>query len=347
LNGEWRISIRRYGEIETSNLKGDINRASASEQIQGQLESLMETIALSAEASSPPPNLWHGSNGQSIPLNVLHQPSLLGEPIASGAYGSVFLYKDPKDATKKMAIKKIGYMRSKITEPVDKVLQEVKMHATLKHPNIIQYYGSHIADRHICILMEYADGGSLKNHLAVNGRLKIHLLIHFTKGILKGLHYLHTLPQPIIHRDLRSPNVLISGNNIVKLGDFGLSKQLDDLYLSSGFTTAGVGNLLWRAPEMIDDEADDNMGRKVDLWSTGVTVLEMLWVKPPLFEVDVAKYIRMWVKEQHDAIRELLRAPEWLTNKNTMDVLKYCLEFNANDRKTAAEILKIVWNIDV
>ena len=103
--------------------------------------------------------------------------------------------------------------------------------------------------------MELAEHGSLKSHLMQLNQKAEKLcdgeVLAITKQILNGLNYLHKQDKPIIHRDLRSPNVLLYANHIVKIADFGISKQVNTLASSSGFSTV-AGNVYWQAPEMID-----------------------------------------------------------------------------------------------
>ena len=166
-----------------------------------QTDDLMETITL----SSP---LWKGTNGITIPLPVLQKPSTLGEILGAGSFGHVYLYKDLRNekpvlvAIKLILTNQINMVKTQVED----VCKEVAVHAGLKHPNIIQYFGSYVGERHICIMMEHADSGNLREHInSNNGKVIGWRLLRFTQHILLGLHYLHTLPNPIIYRDLRSP----------------------------------------------------------------------------------------------------------------------------------------------
>ena len=109
-------------------------------------------------------------------------------------------------------------------------------------------------------MLEYMEAGTLKDKLNRLERLKVDLdnrpilpcdeIIRYTYNILCGLEYLHS--NRIIHMDLRSPNILLSFDGAAKISDFGISKELDILFTRSGFNTLDIGNIYWRAPELID-----------------------------------------------------------------------------------------------
>jgi len=234
-----------------------------------------------------------------------------------------------------IAIKQIEIPTSLVPKEGKDVFEEVELQKDLRHPNIIQYYGSYQGEEHICIIMEHATHGSLKDRLLKSGRLEDCKVLSFTRQILEGLNYLHTRPRMIIHRDLRSPNVLICDNERVKIADFGVSKQLNTLATSSGFNTA-VGNLFWQAPELLKEDCA-LMGRKVDIWSTGITSLEMVYVKPPMFELEPCRY--MYKLGFESKVPEI---PEFVEVK-IQEMMGYCLAYDVNDRKTAAEILSLIF----
>ena len=190
------------------------------------------------------------STGNTIPLSVLNNPSSCLKRLGKGFFGTVYLF---KARLNQIAIKEIEIPTSLVPKEGRDVFEEVELQKDLRHPNIIQYYGSYQSEEHICILMEHASNGSLKDLLLKEGRLDDKRVLSFTKQILEGLNYLHTRPRMIIHRDLRSPNVLICDYGRVKIADFGVSKQLNTLATSSGFNTA-VGNLFWQAPELLKSD---------------------------------------------------------------------------------------------
>ena len=180
---------------------------------------------------------------ENIPPAVLENPFSL-EWIDRGSFGEVYLFAD-------VAIKVIRTQRL-VEKETKAVVAEIALHSKLSHPNIVRYLGCYHAKKHICIGLEFAELGSLRSHLSKlreNGeRLSSVQMESYTKQILKGLIYLHR--QLIIHRDLRSANVLMFPNDIVKIADFGISKELNTLAGRSCFSSM-VGNAYWQAPELI------------------------------------------------------------------------------------------------
>lgn len=145
-----------------------------------------------------------------------------------------------------------------------------------------------------CLVLEYCSHGSLSKHLARTSTIHPRQLWAWCKQIAQGMHYLHS--KSIIHRDLKSPNILITmtghGQLQLKIADFGTSKMVvnntrqHDLQSSlTVSTTSGsskmslAGTLAWMAPEVMRGECD--YGAQVDVWSYGVVVWEMVTLRPP------------------------------------------------------------------
>ena len=189
----------------------------------------------------------------SIPQSVLEKPDSL-RSLGIGSFGQVYLY---ESSSQKVAIKQVACETNNLVKKETlSVFAEIEVHRKLDHINIVQYFRSYRSANHILIIMEYAEIGSLRRHLLqLEQRMEQlsdeDIILDFTRQIATGLDYLHTQAKPIIHRDLRSANVLMFANNIVKIADFGISKQLNTLATRSGFQTI-VGNTFWQAPEMIE-----------------------------------------------------------------------------------------------
>ena len=182
---------------------------------------------------------------ENISPDVLENPFSL-EWIDRGSFGEVYKFAD-------VAIKVIRTQRL-VEKETKAVVAEIALHSKLSHPNIVQYLGCYHATKHICIVLEFAEFGSLKSHLSKLREncetLSDVQMESYTEQILTGLIYLHSQLKPIIHRDLRSPNVLMFANDILKIADFGISKELNTLAGRSCFSSM-VGNAYWQAPELI------------------------------------------------------------------------------------------------
>ena len=190
--------------------------------------------------------------------------------------------------------------------------------------------------------------GSLKSKLEIQARqltvtdqqtqpvLPEGLILKFTMEMACGLEYLHQ--QKIVHRDLRSPNVLISSTETAKLADFGLSKKLEAVVRTAGDYTPDVGNAYWRAPEVMNTE---ECGFPVDVWSLGITILEMIYNEPPFMNDEPFKY--MWKLARSKKIPEI---PQFV-GADLQEVLKICLMYDPAERPLASELLKYILEIRI
>ena len=159
--------------------------------------------------------------------------------------------------------------------------REAKIMQSLKHKNIVQFYGytKSIKYKCLCILMEYVAGNNIEVLYTKNGKFSEKMIKTYSKQMLSALKYAHK--KNIIHRDIKGKNILITGNGIAKLADFGSAKITS--------TTLGGGNdkfapslnynytPLWTAPEVLIGEYN----QKIDIWSLGCVIIEMSTAKYP------------------------------------------------------------------
>uniref|UniRef100_A0A8C2BJ54 Mitogen-activated protein kinase kinase kinase n=1 Tax=Cyprinus carpio TaxID=7962 RepID=A0A8C2BJ54_CYPCA len=200
-----------------------------------------------------------------VPFEEISELQWLG----SGAQGAVFL---GKFRSEEVAIKKVREQKE----------TDIKHLRKLKHPNIISFKGVCTQAPCYCIIMEYCAQGQLYEVLRAGRKITPRLLVDWASGIASGMNYLHI--HKIIHRDLKSPNVLVTQNDNMKISDFGTSKELSDKSMKMSF----AGTVAWMAPEVIRNEP---VSEKVDIWSFGVVLWELLTGEIPYKDVDSSAII--------------------------------------------------------
>ncbi|KAK8704077.1 hypothetical protein V6N13_047710 [Hibiscus sabdariffa] len=130
--------------------------------------------------------------------------------------------------------------------------QEASLMKRLRHPNVLLFMGAVTSPQRLCIVTEFLSRGSLFNLLRKNAaKLEWRRRVHMALYIARGMNYLHHYNPPIVHRDLKSSNLLVDKNWTVKVGDFGLSRLKYATYLSS---RSGKGTPQWMAPEVLRNE---------------------------------------------------------------------------------------------
>ncbi|KAG8432665.1 hypothetical protein GDO86_017054 [Hymenochirus boettgeri] len=200
-----------------------------------------------------------------VPFEEISELQWLG----SGAQGAVFL---GKFRGEEVAIKKVREQNE----------TDIKHLRKLKHPNIIAFRGVCTQAPCYCLIMEYCAHGQLYEVLRAGRKVTPRLLVDWSTGIASGMNYLHL--HKIIHRDLKSPNVLVTHSDTVKISDFGTSKELSDKSTKMSF----AGTVAWMAPEVIRNEP---VSEKVDIWSFGVLMWELLTGEIPYKDVDSSAII--------------------------------------------------------
>ncbi|XP_043504154.1 mitogen-activated protein kinase kinase kinase 13 isoform X1 [Polistes fuscatus] len=207
----------------------------------------------------------HQTDDWEIPFESISELQWLG----SGAQGAVFSGKLNKEV---VAVKKVR-------EPRETDIRHLRK---LNHPNIVQFKGVCTQAPCYCIIMEYCPYGPLYDLLRDGEPVPPPRLVSWSKQIAAGMAYLHS--HKIIHRDLKSPNVLIGQGEVVKISDFGTSREWNEISTRMSF----AGTVAWMAPEIIRNEP---CSEKVDIWSYGVVLWELLSGEVPYKDVDSSAII--------------------------------------------------------
>nr|GEV09933.1 PAC motif-containing protein [Tanacetum cinerariifolium] len=208
----------------------------------------------------------------SVDCEILWEDLITKEQIGQGSCGTVYhgLWYGSD-----VAIKIFTYLDYSDNVMVSFKL-EVSLMKRLRHPNILLFMGAVTSSQHLCIVTEFLPRGSLFRILQRNStQLDSRRRLHMAMDIARGMSYLHHCNPPIVHRDLKSSNLLVDMNWGVKIGDFGLSRIKHHTYLK---TKSGKGTPQWMAPEVIRNEQADE---KSDVYSFGVVLWEIITGKIP------------------------------------------------------------------
>ncbi|XP_068306957.1 mitogen-activated protein kinase kinase kinase YODA-like [Pyrus communis] len=250
-----------------------------------------------------------------------------GRLLGRGTFGHVYLGFN-SESGEMCAMKEVTLFAddAKSRESAQQLGQEIALLSRLRHPNIVQYYGSETVDDKLYIYLEYVSGGSIYKLLQEYGQFGEVATRSYTQQILSGLAYLHT--KNTVHRDIKGANILVDPNGRVKLADFGMAKHITGQSCPLSFN----GSPYWMAPEVIKNSNGCNLA--VDIWSLGCTVLEMATTKPPWSQYEgVAAMFKIGNS------KELPEIPDHLS-EDGKSFIRLCLQRNPLHRPTAAQLLE-------
>uniref|UniRef100_A0A672QB10 non-specific serine/threonine protein kinase n=1 Tax=Sinocyclocheilus grahami TaxID=75366 RepID=A0A672QB10_SINGR len=273
-----------------------------------------------------------------IDLSSLRDPAgifELVEVVGNGTYGQV--YKGRHVKTGQLAAIKVMDVTEDEEEEIKLEINMLKKYS--HHRNIATYYGAFIKksppghDDQLWLVMEFCGAGSITD-LVKNTKgnsLKEDWIAYISREILRGLAHLHA--HHVIHRDIKGQNVLLTENAEVKLVDFGVSAQLDR---TVGRRNTFIGTPYWMAPEVIacDENPEATYDYRSDLWSCGITAIEMGEGAPPLCDMHPMRALFLIPRNPPPR----LKSKKW--SKKFFSFIETCLVKNYNHRPSTEQLLK-------
>lgn len=245
-----------------------------------------------------------------------------------GASGEVYLAESliPGEKRRKVAIKQMDLAAQPSKELL---INEILVMKDSKHENIVNYLDSYLRGTNdLLVIMEYMEGGSL-TEVIDNNECKVseRQISTICRETLKGLQFLHK--KHIIHRDIKSDNVLLSAEGHVKITDFGFCAKLTS---QRSKRATMVGTPYWMAPEVVKQKEYDE---KVDVWSLGIMTIEMIEGEPPYLNEEPLKALFLIATNGTPKLKK----PELLSN-SIKKFLSICLCVDVQYRASTDELLQ-------
>jgi len=242
--------------------------------------------------------------------------------IGHGSFGAVY-YARHNITNEVVAIKKMSYNGKQSIEKWQDIVKEIRFLTRLTHPNCIKYHGCYLKEQIVWLVMEYCLGSTSDIIEVHKCPLREDEISAICSGVINGLHYLHL--QDRIHRDIKAGNILVTDNGDIKLADFGSASIKSP-------ANSFVGTPYWMAPEVILAMDEGQYDGKVDVWSLGITCIELAERKPPYFNMNAMSALYHIAQNDSPSLSD----PAW------SDIFRHfvdaCLEKNPLDRPTSERL---------
>ncbi|XP_071541229.1 serine/threonine-protein kinase 3 isoform X4 [Panulirus ornatus] len=291
----------------------------------------LENKEASENKSEVPHNKHSEEQNENGELVKLSEESLMRQPeevfdiickLGEGSYGSVYKALH-KESGQVLAIKQVP-----IDTDLQEIIKEISIMQQCDSHHVVKYYGSYFKDSDLWIVMEYCGAGSVSDIMRLRKKtLTEEEIATVVLDTLRGLEYLHLRRK--IHRDIKAGNILLNTQGHAKLADFGVAGQLSDTMAKRNTV---IGTPFWMAPEVIQEIGYDCVA---DIWSLGITALEMAEGKPPYGDIHPMRAIFMIPTKPPPSFRE---PDQW--QPEFIDFVSRCLVKNPEERATASELLQ-------
>jgi len=288
------------------------------------------------------------------PVIVINEILKKIKTIGEGTFGEVYLIKSQK-TKREFALKKIQIKKTNLK--INRILGEVNILKKLDHPNIISFKGAFKSndDKVLNIITEYVNQGDFEKKIEINYKDKKYFeekdILNWLFQVCLALQYLHE--NSIIHRDIKPSNIYLTENNIIKLGDFGTSKDISPWHR----TRTLAGSPLYSAPELLkeleayennkkDDILNLSYSYEVDIWSLGVTFCHIMTLEKPFDSnkdiINNIKSKKIFNQEKNCYIDKIAEK----YSEDFRDLIDKMMTYEPSERPSIEEILenKIIKN---
>mmetsp|Transcript_1643 Transcript_1643/g.1987 ORF Transcript_1643/g.1987 Transcript_1643/m.1987 type:complete len:410 (+) Transcript_1643:145-1374(+) len=243
------------------------------------------------------------------------------EKLGEGAGGIVFKIEDKKS-------KEISAVKISPKAELHYIESEIAIHAMSKHKNIVNYKATYLWKNDVWIVMDLVDAGCLTDYLGEScpDTWTEACIAYVVRGCLEALHYMHS--KHLLHRDIKSDNILVGKDGTVKVADFGFAVGLTT---DKKKTKSTVGTPYWMAPEVIEGKEYDS---RCDIWSLGITAIELVNGEPPHMD-----------KSTLEALLDIITFPSptpdtpEIYSTEFLEFLAQTLVKDANERPAGGELL--------